>query len=206
VYSVLAVISLILVHRVPNPETQQEWDLWIGTTSNRRALFLALSLASVASVAFLWFVAVVRRRIGDREDRFFGTVFFGSAMVHIALWLVSIAAISSLAIGGARGDGQTNIDVVGYGRGLSSALLLVAGPRIQAVFVASTSTMFLRTRAVPTWLAYFGYGLAGVMFLIPIVASPLGLGLPMFVLVSSIVILFVGELQSPHDQSSESVT
>ena len=31
-------------------------------------------------------------------------------------------------------------------RGVASALLLVAGPRIQAVFVASTSTIFLRTR------------------------------------------------------------
>jgi hypothetical protein len=29
----------------------------------------------VSAVAFLWFVAVIRRRVGDREDRFFVTVF-----------------------------------------------------------------------------------------------------------------------------------
>jgi hypothetical protein len=73
-------------------------------------------------------------------------------------------------------------------------LLLVAAPRIQAVFVASTSTIFLRTRIVPNRLAHLGYALAVVMFFAPIVATPLGLGMPIFVFVSSIVIFFVAEI------------
>jgi hypothetical protein len=159
-------------------------------------LLIGLGLASVAAVAFLWFVAVVRRRIGDREDRFFATVFFGSAMVHIAIWLIAVATVAALAIGGGATPGAAGPDIAEYARGISSALLFVAGPRIQAVFVASTSTMFLRTRVVPVWVAYLGYGLATVMFLAPIVATPLGLGLPLFVFVSSVVILVVVEMQA----------
>jgi hypothetical protein len=195
VYSILSVAALTLVGRVPENPTAAEWSVWIGDPTNRRLLFVGLALASVAAVAFLWFVAVVRRRIGDREDRFFATVFFGSAMVHIAIWLVAVATVAALAIGGASAAGAPGPDIVNYARGISTALLFVAGPRIQAVFVASTSTMFLRTGAVPSWVAYFGYALAGLMFLVPIVATPLGLALPLFVFVSSVVILVAVEMR-----------
>lgn len=195
VYSVLSGISLAIVNLVPQSPTGHEWRVWIGEETHRRMLWAALALASVAAVAFLWFVAVVRRRIGDREDRFFATVFFGSAMVHISIWLVAIGSVAALAIDVSTADGS-GLDIVSYARGISSALLFVAGPRIQAVFVASTSTMFLRTRVVPAWVAYLGYGLAGVMFFVPIVATPMGLGLPLFVFVSSVVILFVAETEA----------
>ena len=81
-------------------------------------------------------------------------------------------------------------DVFRLAEGTAIGILLVAAPRIQAVFVASTSTMFLRTRVVPTWLSYVGYVLAVVMFIVPIVTTPVGLGLPAFVLVASVTILF----------------
>ena len=33
-----------------------------------------------AGIAFLWFVGVVRDRMGRLEDRFFSSVFFGSSL------------------------------------------------------------------------------------------------------------------------------
>ena len=196
VYSVLAVVSLAIMRQVPEPATQAEWSAWIGDATHRRMLVLALALASVAAVAFLWFVAVVRRRVGDREDRFFATVFLGSALVNVAIWLVAVSVIAGLALAHDPEVAALGVDGARYARGFASALLLVAAPRIQAVFVASTSTIFLRTRIVPNWLAYLGYGLALVMFLAPIVATPLGLGLPLFVFVSSVVIFFVTEMRT----------
>ena len=81
-------------------------------------------------------------------------------------------------------------EVFRLAEGTAIGILLVAGPRIQAVFVASTSTLFLRTGVVPKWLSYLGYGLAAVMFVVPVVTTPLGLGLPLFVVVSSVTIFF----------------
>ncbi len=41
-------------------------------------MVLALNLVPFAGIAFLWFIGVVRDRLGTYEDRFFATVFFGS--------------------------------------------------------------------------------------------------------------------------------
>ena len=43
-----------------------------------RAVSLALNLLPFAGIAFLWFIAVMRSRLGDLEDHFFATVFMGS--------------------------------------------------------------------------------------------------------------------------------
>lgn len=48
-------------------ERRDQW-LWIG----------ALYLAPFAGIMFLWFIAVIRVQLGEREDRFFAIVFFGS--------------------------------------------------------------------------------------------------------------------------------
>ncbi len=153
VFAILAVFALLLVQSVPRPSsTEAEWMDWLAEAGNRRDLFLALSLASVASVAFLWFVAVIRRRIGDREDRFFATVFLGSSLVHVALWLVMISIIAAPAMIH-EPDRPMTWEVYRLAEGTAIGILLVAGPRIQAVFVASTSTLFLRTGVVPKWLS-----------------------------------------------------
>jgi hypothetical protein len=34
----------------------------------------------LAGVAFLWFIGVLRDRLGQREDRFFATVFSGAPL------------------------------------------------------------------------------------------------------------------------------
>ena len=43
-----------------------------------------LYLAPFAGIMFLWFVAVIRDQVGDREDRFFATVFLGSGLIFVA--------------------------------------------------------------------------------------------------------------------------
>jgi hypothetical protein len=46
-------------------------------------------LAPFSEIAFLWFIAVVRNPIGEREDRFFATVFLGSGLLFVAMLCVS---------------------------------------------------------------------------------------------------------------------
>ena len=64
------------------------------------ALFVgSLYLAPFAGIMFLWFIAVVRDLVGDREDRFFATVFFGSGLLFVGLLFTSTAVVGSLAVG-----------------------------------------------------------------------------------------------------------
>jgi hypothetical protein len=204
VHSILTAFAILIIDRIPSPSsTELEWTEWIEDGGNRGLLLLFLNLASVSAVAFLWFVAVIRRRVGDREDRFFATVFLGSALVYVGLWLVTASILASPAVLYSFGEGRPlDWEVYRLAEGIAAAILLIAIPRISAVFVASTSTVFLRTGVVPNWLAYVGYTLAFFMFFVPFVATPLGLGLPVFVLVASVTIL-VTRARSHEGDSSE---
>ena len=46
-----------------------------------------------AGIAFLWFMGVVRAHLGELEDQFFSTVFFGSGLLFLAM-IFSSAAVA----------------------------------------------------------------------------------------------------------------
>src|ERR1700722_252248 len=56
-----------------------------GVAADTKTIALALNLVPFAGVAFLWFIGVLRDRLGQQEDRFFATVFFGSGLVFLLL-------------------------------------------------------------------------------------------------------------------------
>jgi hypothetical protein len=60
---------------------------------------LALNLIPFAGIAFLWFIGVLRDRIGELEDRFFATVFFGSGLVFLATLFVTAAPAGGMLVG-----------------------------------------------------------------------------------------------------------
>ena len=57
---------------------------------------MALNLLPFAAIAFLWFIGVVRDRIGEGEDRLFATVFLGSGLLFIAMMLSAAALAGGL--------------------------------------------------------------------------------------------------------------
>ena len=72
----------------------------LGSTDpgKRRSIVLALNLVPFAGIAFLWFMGVIKDRIGEREDRFFATVFLGSGLLFVGLLFVGAAmAVGMLA-------------------------------------------------------------------------------------------------------------
>jgi hypothetical protein len=202
-YALLAGTALLLFQTVPIEATGGEWDTWIGDAANRRNLTVAVNLATLSAVAFLWFVAVIRRRLGAREDKFFATVFLGSALVYVGLWLVAAAILASPAVLHSL-SGGTLLAWQQYqlSEGVAGGLLLIAGKGIQGVFVASTSMVFLRTRVVPKWLAYLGFALALAIFVMPLLWKLVGLGLPVFVLIASITILLTRHEAAPSGRSA----
>jgi hypothetical protein len=144
----------------------------------------------VSAVSFLWFVAVIRRRVGDREDRFFATVFLGSGILLTGVMLVGATTLASGAITVDLADGRVpDASVLAALTGLGMSLLLMVLLRVQAVFVVSTSTLALRSNAFSRWLSYFGYGIALVMFFMPILSEPVGLAFPVWVGILSIALL-----------------
>jgi hypothetical protein len=52
---------------------------------------IALNLIPFAGIAFLWFIGVLRDRIGQREDRFFATVFLCNGLLFVAMTFAGAA-------------------------------------------------------------------------------------------------------------------
>jgi cytochrome b561 len=104
--------------------------------------------------------------------------------------LVGAATLASGAVTVDLADGRVpDASVLAALTGLGTSLLLIVLLRVQAVFVVSTSTLALRSNAFSRWLSYFGYGIALVMFFMPILSEPVGLAFPVWVGVLSIALV-----------------
>ena len=66
-FSILLIISILLL-RLSVPADPLEAGAWLQNRAS--TVVLALNLVPFAGVAFLWFIGVLRDRLGEREDRF----------------------------------------------------------------------------------------------------------------------------------------
>ena len=131
-------------------------------TSARTAISIAtLYLAPFAGIAFLWFIGVVRARIGDREDQLFSTVFLGSGLLFVAMYWAGAAQLVSL-LGENRYDAAPALTAedIEAARSEAYAFLFVLAARAAGVFMLVTSTIILRARIMPKAIAYIGYLIA----------------------------------------------
>ena len=94
-FSVLLITGLVLF-RLSVRADPLETGAWLKTNSNTVAL--ALNLVPFAGIAFLWFIGVLRDRLGELEDRFFATVFLGSGLLFLAMLYASAAVTGGIII------------------------------------------------------------------------------------------------------------
>src|SRR5246500_5761087 len=99
IFSVLLITALILL-RLSAPPSPGTAGIWLTDSAHRAAVAVGLNLVPFAGIAFLWFIGVIRDRIGDREDRFFATVFLGSGLLFVGMLFVA-AAVAGAAIAAA---------------------------------------------------------------------------------------------------------
>jgi hypothetical protein len=95
VFSVLLITALVLL-RLSVPAQPGAAGAWLTDPGRRTAVVIALNLIPFAGIAFLWFIGVIRDRIGEREDRFFATVFLGSGLLFVSMLFVAAAVSGGL--------------------------------------------------------------------------------------------------------------
>jgi hypothetical protein len=158
VFSVLLMTSLVLL-RLSVPLDPLEPGAWLATSANR--VVLALNLLPFAGVAFLWFIGVLRARLGDLEDRFFATVFLGSGLLFLAMLFVAAAVAGAvIAAYGVHAEGLTQSVTFTLARAVSYNIMNIYAVKIAGVFMITTSTIALCTGMAARWIAYLGYALA----------------------------------------------
>jgi hypothetical protein len=191
VFAVLFTTCIVLI-RLALPEDLSGGDTAAALQANGGMVSLALTLFPFAGIAFLWFVGVIRDRIGKLEDQFFSTVFFGSGLLFLAMMFVSAATagalLSSYALL-ARSPVQN--DIITFGRATMYTVTNVYAIRMAGVFMISLATIWIRTRVMPRLFVLLTYGLAVLMLLAVNLSVWLLLIFPVWVFVISIYILFV---------------
>jgi hypothetical protein len=165
VFSGLFVTAIVLLYRQPaKGSTAHEIAAWYLQNNAKTLGIVGLYLAPFAGIAFLWFIAALRSRIGALEDRFFGTVFLLSGTLFVAmLWAAAAAGGASLAAVKFQGSPPPSPDVFVLSRGLAYTLLYVYGIRAAAVFMIVSSTIGLRTGVLPRWIVFLGFVVALVL-------------------------------------------
>jgi hypothetical protein len=164
-FSVLFAVALTLV-RSAVPADPADAGQWLSDGSQRDAVKLGLGLVPFAGIAFLWFVGVVRDRLGEAEDRLFATAFLGSGLLFVGMLFVASAVAGGLIVAA-----EENADTIlasgawEIGRETTYELMVVYAMRMAAVFTLASSTILLRTRLAPRWLVVSGYAVAIVLLL-----------------------------------------
>lgn len=164
IFSLLMLIGLGII-RVALPEVVDEQ----GTVNAHfgRALTFALHLVPFAGLAFLWFIGVLRNRMGASEDQFFGTVFLGSGLLFVTS-LFAAASVAGAVLGSlhARPGYQVSGDVYYFAREVGYAFLNIFGVKMAGVFIFSTSVIALRTGIFPRWIAFSGFACGLTLLLV----------------------------------------
>ena len=190
-FSVLLTVALALV-RIAVPSDPKTAGDWLADGGRRKAVAVALNLLPFAGIAFLWFIGVVRDRIGEGEDRLFATVFLGSGLLFVAM-LLSSAAVAGGLLFTADDEAIASFQpaIWAYGHRVTHTLLNVYAMRMAAVFIMATTTLAVRLRLIPQWLAVAGYLSAAALLLTVGVMPWLELLFPAWVFVFSVHVLIV---------------
>jgi hypothetical protein len=199
IFSVLMIFCLGLV-RYAIPADLTEPGPWLVETARRRAVGLALDLVPFAGIAFLWFVGVLRNRLGELEDQFFATVFLGSGLLFVAS-LFGVAAVMH-ALVETLVAGKIGSAIFYFGHRMSDALFNIFAIKMAGVFIISTCTIGLRTAIIPRWVAIIGYACAVVLLLVIANWKWIAFVFPLWMLLVSAHIL-LAEFRSRHVSTSE---
>jgi hypothetical protein len=178
-FSIMFTAALVLV-RSASGQPGQSTAIVVG----------GLYLAPFAGIMFLWFVAVIRDQIGEREDRFFATVFFGSGLLFVALLFTTAAVVSTPTTFVELIEGsQLSTEGEAILRALAYTLLFAMATRAAAIFMIATAVIGMKSGVFPRWFTLVGYLLGLVLLVAVSFVDWLILVLPAWVAVVSLFIL-----------------
>jgi hypothetical protein len=168
----------------------------------------AITLVPFAGIAFLWFTGVIRDQIGEYEDRLFSTVFYGSAILFIAMMFLWAATLSALVLI-SKELALVDKDVLAYGISLTNRVADDYSIRMAGVYMLSVGTIWTRTHVVRRWLIWATYVTALGFILFANTMNGIRMAFPVWVFLVSIYTLYVNyhaqnhQTSTPEDRSQD---
>jgi hypothetical protein len=157
-FSILLITSLVLI-RLSIPDSPRDPGTWLSHSA--QSIRVALNLLPFAGIAFLWFMGVLRDRMGAKEDRFLATVSLGSGLLFLAITFASSSATGAIMTTYAAAPEEVmRSGIYTFARTVTYELVNVYALRMAGVFMFSTCTLALRIGLFPRWMAFLGYAAA----------------------------------------------
>jgi len=192
VFSVLGIVSLLLIH-LSTPTNAGQAGAWLNDSTRRTTVAIGMNLVPFAGIAFLWFIGVIRDRVGRHEDRFFATIFIGSGLLFVGMLFVATAIEGGIVSGiSARSFGSSASSTLVLGRDVTAALVNTYAVRMAAVFTLTTVTIARNTKIISRWLTYAGIPVALVLLIGTGISVWVELLFPAWILALSVDILLAG--------------
>jgi hypothetical protein len=186
-FAVLFAVSVTII-RNSVADLADDTGAWLKTGAGE--FKFALGLVPFAGLFFLWFIAVVRERLGRFEDQFFATVFLGSGLLFLAMVFAAAASGGAIVASYARDpSGFAASSTYLYARQIVAQIFNVYALRMAAVFQISQATLWLRTGVMPRWMALLTYAVALVLLFIVTQSLWVVLVFPAWVFLVSVYIL-----------------
>jgi hypothetical protein len=188
IFSVIIITSMVSINYSIPIDPGFTGEAWQSTDAG--SFSLAVSLAPIAGIAFLWFMGVARDLLGHMEDQFFSTVFTGSGLLFIAMLFVW-AALGGTILAGYAGNAQYFVEIgfYSFGRTLMQKVFSIFAMGMAGVYVFSTGSIWFRTEVVPRWLVLVTWGAAVSLWLASWLPWWVQISFPIWVLLVSVYIL-----------------
>ncbi len=162
---------------------------YYADSANATAALVWLQVLVLSTIAFLWFVGVVRGRIGDREPKLFGTVFLGSSVLLAGLFFSGATLVAAPAVLVAVGDTAPDPGSTSLMRAAAAVVLSVFLPRVATLVMFSTASLGRATGGLPRWLVVITF-LIGLFELVNVtVSTPTVFLVPAWIALVSVVLL-----------------
>ena len=203
-FAVLFIVSMSLMRlTIPEDITGDDANAWLQTSA--RTVRLALTFVPFVGIFFLWFMGAVRSHLGESEDQFFATVFYGSGLLFLAMIFVSAALaggmISEYLVSPAE---MENGEVITFSRTVIYTIMNVYAIRMAGVFMMSLGTIWMRTRLMPRLLVWLTYALALVLLLAINLSLWVIMVFPVWVIAVSVYILMVS-FRNPSSNAGDTL-
>lgn len=164
IFSVLMIAVMLVTGRMVAErasDVNREWlESWSGTAT------FSITIVPFIGIAFLWFTGVVREHLGNREDRFFSTIFLGSSIILVAMLFIWGATIgATFSILGSTAATTVDDDIFAFGFSFMNQIIGNYALRMAGVYMFSIGTIWTRSGVMPRWLSVLTFVVAvGFLF------------------------------------------
>ena len=204
-FSLLMATNMILLRTGAMVDPAEIGSEWLRAGS--AAASVVLVLVPFAGIAFLWFTGVMRDLLGEREDKFFATVFLSSGIILVVMIYVWGAAYGAIfGTYRAVADVLTDSNLFVYATSFTNQIIGNYVLRMAGVYMLSTASLWTRTSAVPRWLSIFTFIVALGFLLFAGALRLTRFIFPAWVLLVSVYILIVNYRLTQELEGDEAST